>query len=86
MKYCKICRLWVKPRREFNMMWFLLIWFIIMWLLAWMALLGVGAIIYLIYYAVKPKVCPICGQKRWALEAEIDGGRIGIETNKNDLQ
>lgn len=55
VKYCPLCDRKVEPTKRFN-------WPIFILLLVFG---GVGAIIYFIYYLLKPKNrCPICGTKK----------------------
>jgi predicted nucleic acid-binding Zn ribbon protein len=53
MKYCKNCQQEVKGQKKFN------------WIIFILGLLcfGVGGIVYLIYYGLKRKHCPICGKR-----------------------
>lgn len=53
MRQCKKCGNLVMPYKKFS-------WF---WFLTGLILFGVGAIVYLMYYAMKPSKCPMCNCK-----------------------
>ena len=54
IKYCNLCKRQVNATKKFSWVWFLI----------WALCFGVGAIVYLIYFLLKPNnKCPICGNK-----------------------
>ena len=54
MKYCNNCKQLVDPQKKFNACVFIVLLFTLL-----------GWIFYLIYYAVKPKKCPMCNSTNW---------------------
>lgn len=64
MKYCSLCQRYVEPQKKFSWPLFLL----------GLLLVGVGAVVYLIYYFIfAGKVyCPICKGKQLAKYSPAD--------------
>jgi len=54
--YCKNCEEEVEPSKDFNWVAFILLL---------VFTLGIGAIIYILFYAFKNEVCPQCGDTNW---------------------
>jgi len=54
-KYCRNCRQIVVPKREFSWVIFIILLFFLI----------IGGVIYVIYCATRPEVCPICGGTNW---------------------
>lgn len=59
MKYCLNCQQLVDPQKKFNWIVFIIL------LCCTFFLLWIPAIIYLIYYAVQNKKCPMCNSTNW---------------------
>lgn len=57
MKYCINCKQLVDPQKKFNAILFIILLFTI-----------IGWLFYLIYYAVKPKKCPMCNSTNWGVK------------------
>jgi len=53
MKYCAACHQNVMPTKKFSIVWFIIN---CLWL--------VGGIVYVIYFIMKKKSCPICGNNQ----------------------
>jgi len=61
MKYCNNCKLMVEPKKDFNLCAFLLF-----------ALLCGSFWIYIIYYVLKSKKCPMCNSTNWGVQPTIE--------------
>lgn len=58
MKYCNNCEQMVEPQKEFSALWFI-----------FLLILGiVPGVIYLIYYLLKSKKCPMCSSTNWGVK------------------
>jgi len=57
MKYCINCKQLVDPQKKFNSCLFIVLLFTLL-----------GWVFYLIYYAVKPKKCPMCNSTNWGVK------------------
>ena len=60
MKYCINCKQLVDPQKKFNVLVFIFL----------LCCTLVGWILYLIYYAVKPKKCPMCNSTNWGVKPQ----------------
>ena len=59
MKYCINCKQLVDPQKKFNAIVFIILLFTL-----------VGWVLYLIYYTVKPKKCPMCNSTNWGVKPQ----------------
>jgi len=66
MKYCGNCKRWVTPKREMSVL-----------ALVILLILGIiPGIIYLIYYLLKPKVCPMCNSQNWTIAPKEEPQKV----------
>jgi len=67
MKYCNNCKLMVEPKKDFNLCAFLIL------ALVW------SFWIYIIYYVLKSKKCPMCNSTNWGVRPVMETVQQQIE-------